>query len=73
MNCFKAKRLEYSISIKEASEKMLISPYVLEDLENGNYQTIPQPFAYYCAKNYANFLSIELPEIIRKAKPINHK
>ena len=44
MNCFKSKRLEFSISIEEAAEKISISPYVLEDLENDNYQAIPQPF-----------------------------
>ncbi len=73
MNCFKSKRLESSISIEEVAKKILVSPYVLQDLENGNYHTIPQPFAYYCAKNYANFLSIELPSIIKKAKPIIRK
>ncbi|MDB4234368.1 helix-turn-helix domain-containing protein [Alphaproteobacteria bacterium] len=70
MNCFKSKRLEFSISIEEAAEKISISPYVLEDLENDNYQAIPQPFIYYCAKHYADFLEIELPKIIKRARPI---
>ena len=73
MNCFKEKRLEYRISIEDVSRKIFISTYVIEDLENENYNSIPRPFFYYCAKNYADFLMIELPEIIKKTKPVNAK
>ena len=70
MNSFKSKRQEFRISIEEVAKKISISPYVLEDLETENYQSIPQPFLYYCAKNYANFLQIEIPKVIKKSKPI---
>jgi|TARA_B110000305_G_C19305626_1_gene571416 cytoskeletal protein RodZ len=73
LNPFNQKRIELNLSIEETAKKVFISPHVLEDLENGYYSNIPQPFLYYCAKNYANFLEIELPLIIKKTTPMNIK
>jgi len=70
LNSFKQKRIKLNLSIEETAKKVLISSKVLEDLENGHYSNISQPFLYYCAKNYANFLEIELPLIIKKTTPI---
>jgi len=73
MNSFKQKRIKLNLSIEKMSKKVFISSQVLEDLENGHYNNISQPFLYYCAKNYANFLEIELPLIIKKTTPMNIK
>ncbi|MDC1315818.1 helix-turn-helix domain-containing protein [Alphaproteobacteria bacterium] len=73
MNTFKAKRIDFRISIEEAAKKILVSPQVIEDIENNNYQSMPNTFFYYCAKSYASFLEIDLPDIIKKTKPINKR
>ena len=64
-----AKVEDFWLSIRN---QYLLKPVYI-NLENGYYSNIPQPFLYYCAKNYANFLEIELPLIIKKTTPMNIK
>ena len=71
MNVFKSKRAQFNVTLEEVSKKIFISPHVLKDLEEGNYEAILHPFVYYCAKDYAKFLGIELPNNIKKIEPRN--
>lgn len=70
MNIFKSKRLKYALTIEDVAAKILVSPHIIEDLEGDNYKAIPAPFGYYCAKSYADFLEVNVPEVIKKTKPI---
>lgn len=69
MNTFKKKRLYKTLTIEEVAKKINVSPQVIKDLESTDIKTSSYPFVYYCAKSYAEYLNIDLPQKFLRHMP----
>ncbi|MAV82823.1 MAG: hypothetical protein CMI90_05120 [Pelagibacteraceae bacterium] len=72
MNEFKCIRLKSSVSVEQAAKKLGIHPEVVKDLEKEGHHILSNPFIYFCAKNYAKYLNIDLPEKFLKNNTTIH-
>ena len=59
----KQRRRQYRFS--DIKNKLSISDYQLESIENGNIQFMPFPYNYHITKQYVNFLA---PKDVFKVK-----
>lgn len=59
------KRNQKNISLHQASRALLIKEEILESLENGDYQRLPEPaFVRGFIKNYANYLGLDASHLL---------
>ena len=69
MNAFKKKRLYKTITIEEVAKKINVAPQVIKELESTSENSNSYNFIYYCAKSYAEYLKIDLPQKFLRHKP----
>ena len=60
-NFFKFNREQKNISLEEITRELCYPTYVIEAIENNKVNFLPKPYNYYCAKNYASYLGVKLP------------
>lgn len=67
VNKFKEERLQKKITIKSVAKKTCYPIYIIEAIESERTDFLPKPYAYYCAKTYAEFLEIkDIKKLLKK-------
>ena len=67
VNIFKQTRLDKKILISEVVEKLCYPSNVIESLEKDKIDFLPEPYNYYFAKYYAEFLKLDnIPDLLKK-------